>query len=310
MDFHLDRRLRLLTDPEHRSLYTWAINELDEHGKVVGRDQIPWVWHLYFTATELILGDQINVKEAGEIEGRLPQEAEISHRRTIRAKLRPGNPRRDDDWRETTYRMFGADRVITSFQVDVLQLESEDETESCQAWGSVSYTADNDFTEKTTEDCVIFYLMVKPSTFERYAQRIALGTADEVILCVGMVSGFYSDWSPAISTRDIKVLTRGSKQDVELPAGSSFEMPRLGQVGEAQLFINAIRVQAKKQSTTETESLEEEKQTMALVRPELATALPGGADPQTTNLLASLKTSARWIIGLLIVLIVATIFKG
>lgn len=309
MDFHLDRRLRLLTDPEHKSLYQWAINELDDRGLVVGRDQIPWEWSLYFSATEIVVGDQLTVREASQIEGSWPEKAEISYRRTIRAKLRPGDPRHDDNWsRQTTYRMFGTDRAIREFQVDILPLKSEDETETCKAWGSVSYTAENDFRNETTEDCVIFYLMVKPSTFERYVERIASGTADEVILCVGRVSGLYSDWSPAISTRDVKVLTHGNEQDVELPVGVSLDIPRLGRVGEAQLYINAIRLQAK-HSSKDAAVLDEEEQTMALVRPEVANAQPVGADPQIMNLLASLKTSARWVIGLLIVLIIATFFK-
>lgn len=310
MDFHLERGLRLQTESKHKSLYSWAINEIDAQGQVLDHDQVPWGWNLYFTATEIVLSDQITVKKYGEIDDRLPQKAEISHRRTIRAKLRPGEPSRDDDWsRQTTYRMFGTDRVIKDIRVDILPLESEDETESCQAWGSVSYTAETDFRNETTEDCVVFYLMVKPTTFERYAQRIASGTADEIILGVGMVSGFYSEWSPSISTRNVKVLTEGSEHNVELPVGVSFEMPRLGSVGEAQLYINAIRVSAKKKPSADPAGFEDEEQTMALVRPEIAKSQSEGINPQTANLLASLKSSARWVIGLLIVLIIATFLK-
>ena len=50
MDFHLDRRLRLHTNPEHKSLYRWAIQEIDAQGQQIGQDQIPWVWTLNFTA--------------------------------------------------------------------------------------------------------------------------------------------------------------------------------------------------------------------------------------------------------------------
>jgi hypothetical protein len=51
VDFHLERGLRLHTDPEHKSLYSWAINEIDDQGQQIGRDQIPWPWTLYFCPT-------------------------------------------------------------------------------------------------------------------------------------------------------------------------------------------------------------------------------------------------------------------
>ena len=308
MEYHLDRRLRLLTEPEHKSLYLWAITEVDDAGQVVGRDQIPWVWTLYFTATEIVLGDNLTVKEGGDITGRIQQTEEISERRSIRAKLRSGDVRSDKNWfRQTTYKMFGTDRVISDFHLDVHPLASEDGKESCHAWGMVGYTSDADFRRATEEDYVGFTLMVKPSTFNIYAQRIADGTADEIIFAVGMVSGFYSEWSPDISTRDVKILATGSEQVVELPVGVAFEPPRLGgRVGEAHLYINAKRVQARKHVDEEGEPQE-----APLVRPETVQppAFDGGKEPQVLALLTSLKGTGRWIIGLLILLVLATIWR-
>ncbi|MGO7486695.1 hypothetical protein ACCT28_36730 [Rhizobium ruizarguesonis] len=306
MRYHLDRRLDFLDQPKHKSLYSWAINEVDKAGQVVGDDQIPWAWSLYFTATEINLSDRLIVNEASEIESPFPQRAEISHRRTITAKLRPGAGRDEDDWhRQTTYRMFGTDRVIEDFRLDILPLNAEGETENCHARGIVSYSSENDFNDETTEDCVLFYLMVKPSIFEHYARRITFGTADEVIFCVGQVSGFYSSWSPSISTRAVKVLTTGGGQTVEVPVG--FTLPRLGRVGDTTLYINAVR--AKKLPSPSDLDKRVEKRAMPLVRPEVSDAQSTGADLQTAKLLASLKTSSTWIIGLLAALVIATLLK-
>ncbi len=306
MDYHLDRRLRFFGQPKHKSLYSWAINEVDESGQVVGDDQIPWGWTLYFTAIELILGDQLTLSEGSEFEGRLPQKAEISHRRTIRAKLRPGADHHEGDWhRQTTYRMFGTDRVIKDFRLDILPLKSEVEIEHCRAWGSVSYTSENDFQQVTTEDCLLFYLMVKPSTFEHYAKRITFGTADEVVLGLGMVSGFYSQWSPSISTRDVKVLTTVDEQAVDVPAG--INLPRVGRVGEVTLHINTAR--ARKLPSTEDIGIEVKKQ-VHRVQSEVPDSQSAGTEPQTAKLLASLKSSSRWVIGLLAALVIATLLKG
>lgn len=303
MEFHLDRRLQLLT--EHKSLYSWAINEVDENGKVVGSHQIPWDWSLYFTAIEIVLSDDLTVTEASKEKDVLAQEAEIEYRRTIRAQLLPGHPRFHED--RTTYRMFGTDRVIEDFRLDIHPLDTEDKIEVCRAWGCVSYTAEVDFRGETTEDCIVFYLLVKPSTFDRYVARISAGTAEEVTLRVRGVDGFYSEWSPSISTHDVKVLTPGSEHEVQLPADLKFEPPRLGSVGEASISVNAKRVQATKQPSAIADELaDEEHQPTPLVRPDAIIA-PMGIDPQMMKLLQSLKGAARWIIGLLVLLVISTL---
>ncbi|MBY2988688.1 hypothetical protein [Rhizobium leguminosarum] len=309
MEFHLNRQLRFHAEPEHKSLYRWAINEIDEQGQVVGHDQIPWGWTLYFTAQELILADQLGVISAAEFESRVQQAAEITQQRTIRAKLRPGSPRDGDNWqRQTTYRMFGTDRVISDFQLDVQPLKSEDDVEHCRAWGAVSYTSETDFRQETQEDCVQFYLMVKPRTFEHYAQRITSGNANEVIFGAGLITGFYSEWSPSISTRSVKVLTSGNDQKLELPEGLT--VPRLGSVGEARLYINSvITPQITSQVRARDMVLEDDKAALVNARPAVAEAVALGIDPDTLKLLLSLKSSARWVIGLLVALLAATLLK-
>ncbi len=309
MDYHLDRRLRFLAEPEHASLYSWAINEVDEHDQVVGGDQIPWGWNLYFTGVGIVLGDQISVKEASKFEGRIEQEAEISHQRTIRVKLRPGAPRGDGKQsRQSNFRMFGTDRVINDIQLDILPLKSESDIESCRVWGSVGYTSEIDFRQETQEDCLNFYLMVKPSTFELYAKRITSGSAEQVIFSAGMVTGFYSHWSPSISTSNVKVLTTGREHDVELAVGRS--IPRLGAVGEARLYINAERVpQIHAPQSASDVGMKHEKPTIPIGGPVGVESQSTGPDPQTLKLLVSLTSSARWIIGLLAALLIATLLK-
>lgn len=306
MEFHLDRKLRLLTETEYNNLYQWAINELDDSGESRCRDQIPWRWTLYFTATDVVLRDELTLTERSEDGAFLPQEAGISHRRSIQASLRPGRPVDRDNWlRETTYRMFGTDRIIADFRLDILPLATEAETEICQSWGSVSFTSEIDFRNETNEDCVFFYLMVKPSTFERYAREIAQGTAEYIVLNVGRVSGFYSGWSPEISTREVKVLTHGEEHSVEQDADTSLKIPRLGPVGTAKLTVSTRRLQASGPETQKDVDV-----------------VKGGSGPENSggntmpnisqeieNLLASNKASTRWMIALLIILIIGVWVK-
>jgi hypothetical protein len=238
VDYHLERGLRLHTQPEYKSLYDWAINEIDAQDQQTGHDLIPWNWSLYFTATSCVLGDGIDIRLPFRSSEATP-EPKIAQSQAIRVQLRPGSEGDDRDYfRRTTSSMFGTDRAINSFEMYIHPIADPADQESCAAWGTVSYTYENDFKNRTTEDCIVFYLFVKPETYARYATNLSHGLVNEMVLRVGSVAGFYSEWSPSISTRNVKVLTTGDEQKITLPPGVEFEPPRLGYVGEAQLYSN------------------------------------------------------------------------
>ena len=305
MDFHLDRGLRLI-QPKGTSLYSWAIVEVGPKGDHVGQDQIPWSWTLRFTATSCALSDGIEIKPNYQRGEEAAQAAEVTHRQIIRVSLRPGHPHDDDFFRETTFRMFGTDRVIKTFELNIHPISDPAEQESCSAWGSVSYTSEVDFRDETTEDCIIFYLFVRPETFARYAAKVSRGEVDEMLLSVGFVSGFYSEWSPSISTRDVKVLA-GSEHAVALPPGMDFDPPRLGEVGSAELYINR-RLEFGKRAV-DPEARDENAGDVGTVRvvPEArSTAI---VDPRTLTLLASLKRAAWAAVVLLALIFVAILLS-
>ncbi len=249
-----------------------------------------------------MLQDSLKVQEASEEGDRLRQREEVSHRRTITVTLRPGDLRSERDWlRRTTYRMFGTDREIKDFNLEIHPLATEDEKEEATAWAGLQFDT-GDFHPQTFDDSVNFYLMVKPSTFERYVERISNGTADEVVLSVGRVAGFYSEWSPDIFTRDVKVLCAGDDQKVVMPAEATGNVPRVHAVGEANLYINAKRMQTKPATPVDPDD-DDQPEATPLVRPEFAQPSGAALDPKMVN---SLRTTGRWIIGLLVVLIIAT----
>lgn len=304
MDFHLEYRLRIQADPEHENLYKWVINEVDEDGDIVCRDQIPWGWSLSFIATEIVLSDELSIGES--VEERLSSlslNTETLQRRTIQARLSPSA-----FW-QTTYRMFGTDRIIKDIRLDINPLESEDDAETCNAWGCVSNKYESDYGDDTSDDCIIFYLMVKPSTFDHYAARIAEGTADELFLSVGQVSGFYSECSSWVRTLDVKVLTDREEHSLQIPAGFEFDPPRLGSVGKATLIIRAKRARNGKQpSAADDGDFDNEDHHTPLVRPDAPIA-PDRNDHQTIEIMLSLKRAARWSVGLLAVLVIATLLR-
>lgn len=301
MDFHLTRGLRLNTEPEHKSLYNWAINEIDAEGHQIGRDQIPWRWTLNFTATSCVLGDSIEIKSKTA-----PAPREIEQRQVIRVTLRPGSRWDDADFfRKTIFSMFGTDRSIQDFQLEIHPIADPAEQESCAAWGSVSFTSERDFRDETIDDSIVFYMSVKPDTFGRYAAKIAHGLVDEMILSVGSVPGFYSDWSPSVSTGHVKVLTMGSEQSITLPPGFQFEPPRLGTVGAVMLYINRRLEFAK----PEAPDAVEETADAGTVRVAPQTRAPAAVEPRTLQMLGSLRQAAWFVVCLLALIFIVTLLK-
>jgi hypothetical protein len=306
VDFHLERGLRLHTEPEYKSLYRWGINEIDAEGRKIGIDQIPWRWTLRFTATSCVLGDNIEVKSQLQKQEATPAPPKIEQRQVIRVQLRPGSAQDDGNYhRQTTYSMFGTDRTIKDFRLDIHPIADPAEQEGLTAWGCVSYTTEIDFRNEKTEDCIVFYLYVKPETFAYYASKIAHCLLDEMILSVGEVDGFYSEWSPSISTRNVKVLTKYTEQNITLPPDHQREPPRLGPVGEGALYIDR-RLEFGKRP--EPEAVEEK----ADIRTEQAvpsTPAPAVVDPQMLPMLRSLRRAAWSVVCLLALIFIATLMR-
>jgi hypothetical protein len=316
VDFHFDSEIRLHTEPGKG----WAINEVDAEGEKVGLDQIPWEWTLCFTATSCVLSDSIEIsqplnfkfkvtaQDGTDTEQKCGSKEMIEQRQVIRVQLRSGDSRVDDNYdRQTTYSMFGTKRTIKKFELNIHQLANPDEQERCSAWGCPSYTSEGaDFIDETTDDCIVFYLAVKPEAFARYVAKVDHGLVDEMVLRVGQVDGFYSEWSPSISTDKVKVLTSDKEHKVTLPSGHQSEPPRLGRVGEVQLYINRHLEFGKR--APEAQAVEE----MADIGAERGASempAPAAMDPQMLQMLRSLRRAAWFVVSLLALIFIVTLLR-
>jgi hypothetical protein len=310
VDFHIDRKLRLHTEPKYKNLYSWAINEIDAEGRQIGdHDWIPWRWTFVFTGISCELTDSINIRSKLQSEDETsPAPIEITERQAIRVQLRPDDPRNDGAYlRQPTFSMLGTARAVKNFELEIYPGVGPNDQESCTAWGTVSYTSEVDFRDETEEDYIVFYLSVKAETFSRYAAKITSGSVSDIVFSVKSVAGFYSEWSPSISTHSVKVLTAGGEQEITLPTGTQFAPPRLGDVGGAALLINrrlefGMRA-PDPESLDETADLEE----TAMV-PE--TRAPATADPRTLIMLGSLRRAAWYVVFVPALILVAVLWKG
>ncbi|MEA2914370.1 MAG: hypothetical protein QOJ15_6451 [Bradyrhizobium sp.] len=317
--FHLDRELRLHTEPEHKTLYRWAINEIDAQGQKIGSDQIPWEWSLYFTATSCVLSDSIEISQplnfkfkATNQDGTVTEQKSsdgketIDQRQIIRVWLRSGD---EDNSRHTTYSMFGTDRTIKDIRLDINQLTDPAEPERCIAWGCVSYTSEGvDFIDETTDDCIVFYFSVKPETFARYAAKIAHGSVDGIVLRVKSVDGFYSDWSPSVRTDKVMVLTRDDEHKVTAPSDTQLVPPRLGRVGDAALFINR-RLEFGIQASEPMPDDREPKVLREKMRAVRETPAQTVVDQQVLPMLRSLRRATWFAVCLLALMFIVTLLR-
>lgn len=230
LENHYDRKIIYSTDREHKNLYDWSLQELDADGNKVGRDWIPWEWTLYFKAKDISLRENWGTSDRYPVD-KSKEERETKERRFVRASLYPDA---NDRW-PPSYSMLGTDRKVSRFELYIEEIP-DDQEERCTTYGIVSYTTEIDFRDVTDDDSLSIYFHVHAEAFRHYAQRVASGEIDSLTVRIGSVAGFYSDWSPGITTDKIRILTKDRDHIVEdLP--DDFPLRRLGEVGEAELYF-------------------------------------------------------------------------
>ena len=134
MKYHLDYGLRLQDKPQYKALYEWAINEVEADGSQLNRDQIPWDWTLYFSATSCTLTNYFEIVPwALSSKLKRDEPPEITTGQIITIVLRPGIQENGKFVRNATYSMFGTKRQIQHFVLQVYPLDSSANEELCEA---------------------------------------------------------------------------------------------------------------------------------------------------------------------------------
>jgi hypothetical protein len=133
MDHHLDYGLRLHTEPKYKSLYNWAINELEADGRQIGQDQIPWAWTLLFSATSCVLTNRLEISAQFSLGDESEDPPRIVTDQIIRMTLRPGIRRNGEFVDDVTFSMFGTKRAVQDFTLEVRPLEDSTEAERCNS---------------------------------------------------------------------------------------------------------------------------------------------------------------------------------
>lgn len=171
----------------------------------------------------------------------------------------------------------------------------------------MSYTSEIDFRTETEDDILQISLGVSSERFNELRELVNHVHPDVFVIRLGRVSGFYSEWSPSVSTTRVKVLTRGSEHKVEVPDGCEVDPPRLGEVGEFALTAvcrNALQLKREPDTRDEEGQLEDREEERVLEHEQSASALIERLAGNRATL-----DKLKWPIWLIVVLLLLLYLK-
>jgi hypothetical protein len=236
MEYHFESDIRLNEESEYKSLYSWFLQECTKEGKALGSPLVPWQWTLWFDASRIQYSQVVEVEKAVPLE-EPGAESTQSAKEIISATLQPTPNSRYG--RAVSFSMFGTNRTIKEFSLTIRRLDDGQKSQYGNMWGFVSYTADFDFEDETISDSLGVDISLTAQNFDAMRTLVQNGRInDELTLSLQGVSGFYAEWSPAVRTNKVKVLTGGREHEVIVPDGCNIEPPRLGALGAFRLSFN------------------------------------------------------------------------
>lgn len=295
MQRHLERSLVLNNVSEFKNLYAWSVSEVADASARAATNQIPWAWSQYFTLFDIQLVSSVSQDRYSSLEDKAPTVVEKTH---IIAKLRAGHP--SDSGGSTDYSMFGTARKIEEITLSIYP-KSAAEIDVCSAFGGISYTHDADFRDETYPDYLGFTLYLREEVFAQIVSKIDQRALGGGTFRVDGVKGFYSAWSPSISTSNIKVLTSDEKeQHIQVPEGCEIVPPRLGKVGGFDLTLWSDRLN---QGTGTIGASENNEDAATQVHGSALALKSHLTDPNVLAPLKSLRLAA-WIIAALLLIVV------
>lgn len=224
----LEYSLKFKESSEHDSLYShgkWSIDEVDKEGKVVNDDLIPWDWGVDFQVTKIIYLAQHESDSNYVDDDELEEHADYE---SIQGSLDIMPDK--DGFRLPDLEMFGTKRVIKDLSLVIYRSSDyEANNEGLSASGGIGFESEIDFRTRTIPDFLQFTLSLNDKKFDELKKLVMANRATSISLRVHRCKGFYSFWSPSISTHVIKILLPYNSQGIELPEGIE-DIPRLGEV--------------------------------------------------------------------------------
>ena len=225
MDYLLERKVKINTEPEYKSLYSWCLNEFDDNDKLIGHDLIPFAWRFWFTGTSLQVTTKLEVERDSEAD-----KSKASTTKTIRGKFYSGicfDGKNLAD--EVGFSIIGTSRTIKEFSVSINEIKSDKE-EICWFTAIPSYVSEGaEFQKEIEKDYAGFDIHIHAEKFNELVKLVETRSLNSVSFSVKGVDGVYAPWTPTITTYVAKILTHDNVIDgidatkIECPTASKVE---------------------------------------------------------------------------------------
>ncbi|AMW05327.1 hypothetical protein [Gemmatimonas phototrophica] len=256
MQYQIDYTLRVALENEYRSLFTWFIQEIRADGEPASDKLIPWFHNHFFdlqdvrylVSTEKDYPNPFNDHDADSAVDDTAETRNATFNRRIFAKLVPTGG--------MTYSMLGTERALKELSLTIQPIAcSTDRVEQIRIAGGVGHTYEIDFQDSVQPDWLGVDITVADDTFDALVEQV-LGGRHNGSLRLSGADGFYSEWSPSISTNRVKILNQKGDASWMEPdqrlifedtfTSSEIEPPRLGRVDRYSLEFVTAPVEAAK----------------------------------------------------------------
>jgi hypothetical protein len=236
MKYLLEKKVAINPEPEFKSLYRWCLNEFDTGSNKSKHNLIPWSWSLYFTASSIRVVRESSIEVSSVEENSF--ESNSKNETRIYATLHPGHVGHKEYLdAEVEYSFIGTDRVIKEF-VLCISPAINGKKELCSVVAIPSYEAEIDFGNEVETDYLGLEVCIDRDYFDALVRLIDSKSVDTAWIRLGHVTGFYSDWSPSVSTRFIKVLTNEIK--IEGVEEAKIKPPVAQMAHQFNLYVGSI----------------------------------------------------------------------
>jgi hypothetical protein len=234
VDYKIEKTVTYCEESQLKNLYECYLQEDVEKKIEYPKKFVPYLLSVYFFASKLEVSRHVNVEynyEGDDFE--LKSFAQSGEKIVIGCDLHSG---RCVDGKileyDTKYSMFGTDREVKNFSLRIYK--SEDDSDSSYLGASLSYEYELDFYNDLSPDWVQIQLYLNEEKFNNLVKMAEAKAIDSVLLTLGQVRGFYSQWSPESHSREIKILTR----DVEVDGlKEDSKLTKVGVVGSCELSL-------------------------------------------------------------------------
>jgi hypothetical protein len=239
MDYLLERKIKVSTESEFKSLYKWSLTEVDDNDVKANGDWVPFTWSLWFTAKSVEVHTRLSIEDKRKNEEDTDKtKSTSSQNKIISCKLVSGYVRDGSELQDKVrYSMFGTSRLITEFNLSIKEA-GEDEIEGCTLYAIPSYESEGaEFQTEIEPDYIGFDVRVSKNKLSELISLIESKAVNNVGFYASGVDGIYSHWTPTIVTSTAKVLSRDC--DVLNKSEIDLEIPYVGKVREFNLTFSS-----------------------------------------------------------------------